>query len=107
MKTFKLGNDDVYLDFNKYKITDNTAVQIICSNGEPYGMLTVNLRKLNDITLAYLNINLFGADVEKFVKENSLGEKIEGAELESGHLRYPLYRLNITEILRSSAFLKG
>lgn len=101
MKTFyKLGNEEVFLTTGIYMLNQNTALNATCRNGEPYGNLTVNLPGVNleSSDLAYLNINLPGIDVEKFITENQLGEKVEGREKPSGFLIYPLYRLNLDKI---------
>lgn len=101
MKTFyKLGNEEVFLTTGIYMFTGNTSLNATCSNGEPYGCLTVNLMEsLESSDLAYLNINLFNVDVEKFITENDLGTKIRGREAQSGFLIYPLYKLNLKKIL--------
>lgn len=100
MKTYyKLGNEEVFLTTGIYMFTRNTSLNATCSNGEPYGRLTVNMTSpLESPDLAYLNINLYGVDVEKFIKENGLGEKVEGRDAKSGYLTYPLYRLNLKKI---------
>lgn len=99
MKTYyELGKEEVYLTTNTYQTTANTVVSATCSNDEPYCCLTVNLNKLNDPELAYLNVNLFGIDVEDFFVKNGLGVKVEGRERQSGHVIYPLYRLNLDKI---------
>lgn len=96
---YKLGNEEVFLTIGIYMFTRNTSLNATCSNGEPYGCLTVNLfEPLESPELAFLNINLFGVDVEKFITENGLGRKLLGREEKSGHLTYPLYRLNLKKI---------
>jgi hypothetical protein len=96
---YKLGNEEVFLTNGIYITTLNTSINATCSNGEPYCTLTVNLNKLNDPSLAYLNVNLFGIDVEEFFVKNGLAVKVEGKEQLSGHVVYPLYRLNLDKIL--------
>lgn len=78
--------------------TGNTSVNATCVNGEPYCTLTVNLDALKEPELAYLNVNLFGIDVEEFFTSNGLGKKVEGKEMQSGFIIYPLYRLNLDKI---------
>lgn len=96
---YKLGNEEVFLTTGIYMFTANTSLNATCSNGEPYGCLTVNLMKpLESPDLAFLNINLFGVDVEKFITDNGLGRKLLGREEKSGYLSYPLYRLNLAKI---------
>lgn len=99
-KTFyKLGDEEVSLTTDIYLYNGNTQLNATCRNGEPYGRLTVNLPfPLESPDLAFLNINLFGVDVEKFITENGLGEKVEGRDTKNGYLTYPLYRLNLTKI---------
>ena len=100
MKTYyELGNEEVYLTTGIYMTTLNTSVNATCSSGEPYCTLTVNLDKLEEPELAYLNVNLFGIDVEEFFVKNGLAVKIEGREQQSGNILYPLYRLNLEKIL--------
>lgn len=100
MKTlYKLGAEEIFLATDIYMFTGNTSLNATCSNGEPYGCLTVNLMQpLESPDLAFLNINLFNVDVEKFITENGLGEKVVGREMQSGYLTYPLYRLNLEKI---------
>ena len=100
MKTvYKLGKEEIFLTIGYYMTTMNTAVNATCKgDGEPYCTLTVNLDKLEEPSLAYLNINLYGIDVENFITANGLGVKIEGGEKQSGHVTYPLYRLNLKKI---------
>lgn len=97
-KYYQLSKEEVFLTTNTYATTANTVVSATCSNGEPYCCLTVNLNKLNDAELAYLNVNLFGIDVEEFFVKNGLAVKVDGAERQSGHVVYPLYRLNLKKI---------
>ncbi|MBD5584502.1 MAG: DUF4313 domain-containing protein [Clostridia bacterium] len=100
MKTyFTLGKEEVFLTTGIYVTTLNTSVNATCSNGEPYATLTVNLNKLEDPSLAYLNVNLFGIDVEEFFVKNGLAVKVEGREQQSGHINYPLYRLNLNKLV--------
>lgn len=99
MKTFKLGSENVYLVESTYQTTGNIALNAVCTNGEPYCNLTVNLDvELENNTLAYLNVNLHGIDVEEFFTINGLGVKVEGRERQSGYLTYPLYKLNFEAI---------
>lgn len=100
MKTlYKLGKEQVFLTTGIYMFTGNTSLNATCDNGEPYGCLTVNLMDpLESPDLAFLNINLFGVDVEKFITENVLGKKVKGRDMKSGYLSYPLYRLNLKKI---------
>ena len=96
---FKLGEEEVVLTTGIYMFTGNTSLNATCDNGEPYGCLTVNLMEpLESPDLAYLNINLFGVDNEKFITQNGLGKKVVGREKQSGFLTYPLYRLNLKKI---------
>lgn len=98
-KYYEIRNEEVYLVTGIYAFTHNTLVKAMCRDGEPYGALTVNLDvKLESPDLAYLNINLWGVDVEKFITENGLGEKVAGRERRSGYLTYPLYRLNLKNL---------
>ncbi len=98
-KYYKLGNEEIFLTKGIYMTTLNTSINATCSNGEPYCTLTVNLNKLDDPSLVYLNVNLFGIDVEEFFVKNGLAVKVAGKELQSGHVVYPLYRLNPNRIL--------
>lgn len=105
MKTFyKLGNEEVFLTTGIYMSTGNTSLNATCSNGEPYGCLTVNLPDVNleSPDLAFLNINLFGIDVEKFITESGLGKKVVGRDRKSGYLTYPLYKLDLKKFRRNN-----
>lgn len=95
---YELGTEEVFLTTGIYMTTANTSVNATCSNGEPYCTLTVNLDALKDPALAYLNVNLFGIDVEEFFVKNGLAVKLEGKEQRSGYVVYPLYRLNLKKI---------
>ena len=97
-KYYSIDKYKIFLRKGSYAYTGNTAIEAICNDNIPYGSLTVNLITLENKNLAYLNINLFGVDVEKFFVENGLGEKIAGRELRSGYLIYPLYKLNLRKI---------
>lgn len=98
-KFYKLGDEEVFLTTDIYLYNGNTKIEAICSSGEPYARLTVNLPfPLESPDLVFLNINLFNVDVEKFITENGLGEKVEGRDTKSGYLTYPLYRLNLAKI---------
>lgn len=97
-KYYQLGNEEVFLSTDTYRTTANTVVSATCSNGEPYCCLTVNIDKLASPELAYLNVNLYGIDVEDFFVKNGLAVKVEGKEQQSGHVVYPLYRLNLKKI---------
>lgn len=98
MKYYKLGGEEVRLEVDSYAYTGNTAINAVCSSGEPYCTLTVNLCELDSKDLTYLNVNLFGIDVEKFITDNNLGEKVKGMERQSGYLTYPLYRLKLKKL---------
>lgn len=100
MKTYyKLGKYEVFLTTDTYLYGHNTALNATCSDGEPYATLTVNPEfPLESPDLAYLKVNLYGIDVEAFITENGLGEKVEGREYKSGFVIYPLYRLNLRKI---------
>lgn len=101
-KYYKLNNEMVSLTTGIYMFTGNTSLNATCDNGEPYGCLTVNLMDpLESPDLAFLNINLYGVDVEKFITENGLGKKVKGRDTKSGFLTYPLYRLNLDKITRT------
>lgn len=95
---YPLGREEVFLTTDIYRYTGNTAVSATCSNGEPYCTLTVNLNALGSPELAYLNVNLHGIDIEEFFVKNGLAVKVEGKELQSNHVIYPLYRLNLKKI---------
>ena len=97
-KYYEIGKYKVFLTKSVYNTTGNTAINAICLDKIPYGTLTVNLIPLEHKELAYLNINLFGLDVEKFIVENGLGKKIDGRECQSGYLVYPLFKLNLEKI---------
>ncbi len=99
MKTYyQLNKEEIFLTTDNYSYTGNTAVRATCSYGEPYCTLTVNLDALEAPELAYLNVNLFGIDVEEFFVKNGLAVKVEGRERKNGYVTYPLYRLNLKKI---------
>lgn len=97
-KYYTIGDDKIYLRKGSYAFTGNTSIEAKCKDNSPFACLTVNLIPLESKDLAYLNINLFGIDIENFFVENRLGEKIAGRELRSGYLIYPLYKLNLKKL---------
>lgn len=102
-KYYKLGNEEVFLATDIYLYNGNTQLNATCLNGEPYARLTVNFPvQLESPDLAFLNINLYDVDIEKFITENGLGEKVEGRDTKSGYITYPLYRLNLKRIQECS-----
>lgn len=97
MKYYELGGESVRLKIEHYQ-NGNTAIQAYCKDGDPFACLTVNLGKLDSKEYTYLNVNLWGFNVEKFFNDNKLGEKVEGKTKQSGFVTYPLYKLNLKKI---------
>ena len=80
---------DVTPNVTKY-MDGNLAIQLICTNGEPFGNLTVNLGEMLPPNMAYVDVNNM-PDAERFIKEYNLGEPI-GTTRRSGYCTYPLYK---------------
>lgn len=85
---------DVIPVITKYAMGDTLAIQLVCDDGEPYGVLTVKLDdRLEDDVCAYVDVNnIPGA--EEFIRENGLGV-FTGVKKVSGYCEYPLYKFNV------------
>ena len=70
----------------------NYAVLLECTDGEPFGNLTVNLGRPLPDKYAFLDVNNI-PDAERFVVENGLGV-FTGMMEQSGFVAYPLYVFN-------------
>ncbi len=79
-----------------YANNGNMAIALTCKNGEPYGMLTVNLNDVLPDGYAYVDTNNM-PNAEEFIKENNLGTFAERYAY-SGFCRYPLYKFNLDSI---------
>ena len=90
--TYNYDGEDVTLNITQY--TDgNTAVLINCTNGEPFGRLSVNTGvDLPENWIAVDTNNL--PDAVDFIEDNNLG-KHTGYSIPSGFCVYPVYELNI------------
>ena len=82
---------------NQYQNNGNIAIQLYCKDEElgfeePYDMLTVNFEGLPPFT-GFVNVNNVPG-IEEFIKENNLGEKVEGYEARTNFVTYPLYSFN-------------
>lgn len=82
----------------EYMNEGNLAISLECEDGEPYGMLTVNLRGKLPEDMAYVDTNNI-PDAEKFISENGLGTNT-GITMVSGFCIYPLYRFNLDKLER-------
>lgn len=84
------GNEtEVQVRKHRYVLNDNLAISLLTEEGEPFGMLTKNLKKKLPENMAYLDVNNM-PDAEKFVTENNLG-RFTGMYSNSGFIVYPLY----------------
>lgn len=92
VKTF-CGEYDVTMQKTQYSNNGNLAIELIDKeDGCPFATLTVNLNKLPNNNLAYVDTNNCPWG-EKFIKENGLGEPT-GKYGYSGYCSYPLYKFN-------------
>ena len=82
------GTYDVEMTKSSYSNNGNLALQLWEEDG-PFATLSVNLSKLNNEHLVYLDTNNCPW-AEDFVKENNLGYPM-AAEAISGFCSYPLY----------------
>ena len=80
----------------RYMNNDTLAIQLVCEDGCPFTMLTVNISGIAEDNYAYVDTNNF-SEVEKFIKENKLGS-FTGVYGYSGYCRYPLYRFYKTKL---------
>ena len=96
MKIKQFGNEYEVTIHKSCYYDGNLAIFLTCSNGEPYGNLTVNLSERLLPDTAYVDTNNM-PDAEMFIKEYSLGE-FTGTIRRSGFCDYPLYRFNLNKI---------
>ena len=80
----------------KYMDEGNLAISLECEDGEPYGMLTVNLDSDLPEDMAYVDTNNI-PDAEDFIERNGLGTKTNFNKV-SGFCIYPLYRFNLEKL---------
>ena len=88
---------EVKIERTRYANNNNLAVQLICEDGEPYGMLTVNLDSNLPEDMAYVDTNNI-PDAEDFIERNGLGTKTNFTKV-SGFCIYPLYRFNLDKLI--------
>lgn len=73
----------------------NTAVILMCEDGQEFGMLTVNIHDLED-GYAYIDTNNLPGAVD-FLEDSGLGVFL-GTYGQSGFCTYPMYYLFTDEI---------
>ena len=94
MKITSYGyTDEIEVVKTKYAYNDNLAIMLVCTSGEPYGFLTVNLNDNLPEEYAYVDTNNM-PNAETFIEENNLGT-FAGRWAYSGYCRYPLYKFNL------------
>ena len=76
----------------KYQNNDNTAVVVITEENEPFCNLTVNLDRLDNEDLAYIDVNNCPKSIIEKLEEN--GDIINMFSFfQSGFVIYPLYHI--------------
>lgn len=94
------GQERVFLYVAHYRDNNSLAVEAVCTNGEPYATITVNLPApasfLADAHRAYVDTNNCPW-APAFLEENGLAspEDIVGR---SGYCEYPLYNFNLDQL---------
>lgn len=92
MKTYKLDEYEVNLYRTHYVDNDAFALIAVCTDGEVYGTLTVNLNNSMPTGHAFVDTNSC-ANYEQFIVDNNLG-KPTGKIQKSGFCTYPEYIFN-------------
>lgn len=75
---------------------NNTALELVCDDGTPLAIITVNLGDLLENDMAYIDTNNCSW-VEDFLIDNDFGLPT-GEYKASGFCIYPLYKLNLVKI---------
>lgn len=91
---------DVRIEANRYMDNNTLAISLICSTGEPFCNLTVNLFESaiwGDKDTAFVDTNNCPW-AEEFIAEHELGEPV-GYSASSGFCTYPLYKFNLEKVL--------
>lgn len=85
-----------YLEIRKYG-NGNMAINMVLKDGEVFGPFTVNICPMleNEVTLDVNNI----PEIEEIITKNHLGE-FTGNTVQSGYCTYPIYKINISEIMK-------
>ena len=90
------GNETVQITLAKYA-NGNLAIQLVCDGWEPFAIITKNFEQKLIGNMAYVDKNNCPW-VEQFIKENELGERVEGEQMYSGFCEYPLYRFDLKKL---------
>ncbi len=100
--TFKVKfyNTTYELFFMKQSYADNRTLAIEAydaKTGEPFGILTVNLRDPNQIRKnhAFYDINNYGSLIEELEKQGICKRAEDNYQRQSGFVTFPLYEWNI------------
>ena len=98
MYTYKLYNEiyNIKLMRSIYSDNNNTAIIAETEEGEPFGVLTVNLGEDLPKDMAYINTNNM-PDALDFLIKNDLAEDT-GKTGKSGFCTYPLVKLKLDKI---------
>ena len=75
---------------------NNTALELVCEDGIPLAVITVNLGDLLERNMAYIDTNNCSW-AEDFLIDNNFGIPT-GEYKSSGFCVYPLYQLDLEEI---------
>lgn len=101
MYTYKLYDEiyEINLMRSTYLDNGNTAIIAETKEGEPFGVLTVNLNNELPRNMAYIDTNNM-PDALNFLIKNDLAEDT-GKTGESGFCTYPLVKLKLDKIPES------
>lgn len=87
---------DVWLRLAEYSSNGNIALSLWCDDG-PFSMMSVNIEDLPDNHVA-LDINNFPEGIT-LMQKYKLGKRTD-EELFSGFCIYPVYELNMNEVMK-------
>ena len=80
----------------KYASTNNLAIRLVTTTGEPWSTLTVNLDIKLPPDYAYVDVNN-DPGAKAFISNNKLGEWTGGVR-QSGFVVYPLYKFDLDRL---------
>lgn len=82
---------ELYAIVSKYTMNNNTAIQLITTDNEPFATLTVNIIDLPE-DIVCIDTNNFPEALD-LIKKYNLGE-LTGEYVQSGYCVYPIVKLN-------------
>ena len=84
--------EELYAVIGHYSVNNNTAIQLMTTEYEPYVTLTVNIIDLPEDTVC-IDTNNFPEAIE-LIQQYNLG-KLTGEYVISGFCEYPIVKLNM------------